>query len=123
MTWGEFFAAVATIVSIVTVIIAWRKLKPEKRVLNADAEQKRADAAKKYQDMLIQSAEREQALMTRIEALEKRLDTLEKELEDTKKSLGEWKNWAERLAHQLRSRDLIPVPFSLERKTRPPNQK
>lgn len=120
MTWGEFFAAIATVISIVTVLIAWKKLKPEKKVLDSEAEQKKADAAQRYQAMLMQSAQREQELMTRVEALETRLDTLEKELEATKKSLGEWQNWAERLAHQIRSRGLIPVPFSLDRKTRPP---
>lgn len=123
MDWGTVGTLLLAVAALITAIYTLRKLKPEKRVLNTEADKNRADVAKQYQEIAKQSAQREQELMTRIEALETRLDTLEKELEATKKSLGEWQNWAERLAHQLRSRNLIPVPFSLERKTRPPNQK
>lgn len=113
MDWGTVAALIAAIAALIGVYITYRKLKPEKRVLDADA-------AQKYQEMLIKSAQREQELMTRVEALENKMEKLEQELRETKKALEDWKNYADRLAHQIRSRGLIPVPFSLDRKTKPP---
>lgn len=123
MDLGTVATLIAAIAALIGVYITWRKLKPERKVLDSEADQKRADAAQKYQAMLLQSAQREQDLMTRVEALENKMELLEKELGETKKALEDWKNYADRLAHQIRSRGMIPVPFSLERKTRPPNQK
>ena len=107
---GGIAALVTSFVALLGAYLAWRKTKPETRVLDGDA-------AESYQRIASQSAKRELELMAKIDVLEKRVDELAEQLEDAIKRAEKFEDWARRLVHQVRSLGAVPVPLDVTKET------
>lgn len=97
---------IAIVISVLTGagIIAWIKLGPELRSLNADL-------ASKYQEIADKAAERIAELEEDIGTMRAEVKLLKSSLESSDREAARVRNWAERLSGQVISLGAVPVPL------------
>ncbi len=106
---------IASIVSVLGAVITIFKIRPDVRKTNADGDSAIADAAESVANGSKISNE---MLMNRIKEMEELGNKRDKDLDKIKEKfaaleleLTEWKDYAFRLTHQVKSLGYEPVPF------------
>lgn len=122
---------VGTVISVIGAGVSIYKVKPETKKLNAEGKKLHAEGesalseaaesvasgAKIITDLATtELAKRVSEMEDREKDREYELGKLRLELENVKSVLADWQDWAWRLAHQLRSLDIEPVPFKVDKK-------
>jgi flagellar motility protein MotE (MotC chaperone) len=111
MTVSEIISMIAVAVSIGTLTIAWRKLKPQLRQVSSDT-------ASKFQEIADRAAEKIQRMQEQVDQCENKIDALESQLRSANERSARFENWAKRLAAQVVSLGAIPVELDPTRPTR-----
>jgi hypothetical protein len=107
MTIGEISGIITGLVSLVGVVLLWKKASPEIRDLDGKV-------IKTYQEIIDTSATREQDLMTEVQRLRKDIEVIKESMKMREIEDAKWRDWARRLAHQVQSLGAVPVLFDPE---------
>jgi hypothetical protein len=109
----DFITLIVALGSLSLSIIAWKKFKPETRVIDGSA-------MKNFTELLDRATKREKEYQDEQDALNKRITQLELktvELAEQVKAANlraaKFEDWANRLAHQVISLRGIPVPLEV----------
>ena len=123
MEWANIISLVVAITALVGVLIGWKRIKPEGRVLDGTA-------AKQYAELVDRAAKRETEYQNKIDEIQSQLDKLkerqlsiEAELQVTKQRADKLEldlraaeekaekidRWARKLVRQVQSMNGVPV--------------
>jgi septal ring factor EnvC (AmiA/AmiB activator) len=113
MNLGDFASVVATIGSIVAIILALRKQPHEEKNMDASTDSTKADVTAKYQEIAMKSATRITQLEKELEEVKTELSNVIDELKSIRQELLDHKDWNNRLVYQIKSLPgkIQPVPF------------
>jgi septal ring factor EnvC (AmiA/AmiB activator) len=113
MNLGDFASIVATLGSIVAIILALRKQPHEEKSMDASTDSTKADVTAKYQEIAMKSATRITQLEKELEEVKTELSNVIDELKSIRQELLDHKDWNNRLVYQIKSLPgkIQPVPF------------
>ena len=103
-------AASQIIVLLATGVTAWRKYKPEKRQMDADALESTSTAASKSADMFNKAMDEIGELRKRQNTLDVRIDELKTALKRSNAERNAAFNWAARFIKQMQEINPMVVP-------------
>ena len=116
---------IGTVISVIGAGVAIYKVKPETKKMHAEGESALSEAAESVASgakiitdlATTELAKRVSEMEDREKDRERELSRMRLELEDVKSVLADWQDWARRLVHQLKSLDIEPVPFKVDKNT------